>query len=124
MVFLHLYRRKPTTRIVSSVLLWEQHGQLYSAGRKRTPLHRSLSFWLEILCAMLLVLAITNPLGCWSSAREHHILIVDSSASMQVAEEWSILQNQLLDEIRQSNKRDVYTIIIAGSTATAAGCTG
>ena len=82
------------------------------------PLHKSLSFWLEIICAILLALAIANPVGCWSAMREHQILIIDSSASMQVGEEWPSLQSQLLDDIRQSSTRDVYTIILAGSTPT------
>ena len=82
------------------------------------PLYRSRSFWLEIICALLLALAVANPVGCWSSTGAHSVLVVDSSASMQAAQEWLALQRHLLNSIRQSNKRDVYTVVLAGSTPT------
>ena len=95
-------------------MLWEQKGQLYSAGRKRMPLHKSLSFWLEILCALFLSIAIAEPTGCSSTSSKHSVFIIDASASMQANQYWNEIEQTITQEIRNAKRDTLFTLIRAG----------
>ena len=100
---------------MSSILLWRAKGQVYSAGRKRQPFHQSLSFWLEILSAIALSLLLANPIGCEQSG-VHHILIIDSSASMLKSPLWK--EKAWLSQVQKLGSTDRFTVIRAGKSAT------
>jgi len=115
-LYLHLYRRQPKTKTVSSLFLWSAKGQEYSAGRKKQPLHRSLSFWLEILAATLLSIALSQPVGCDRSGT-HTVLIIDSSASMNAEQSWIQHKESWISRIRSESNQSTFTIIRAGRSA-------
>ncbi len=88
---------------------------MYSAGRKKQPFHQSLSFWLEILSAIAISILLANPVGCEQSGA-HHILIIDSSASMQ---ESPLSEDKTwLEQVQKLSSTDRFTVIRAGKSAT------
>ena len=60
-VWLHLHRRRHTERQVAALFLWEDTSPVDASGRVRQPLRTSASFWLELLAALLVALAIYFP---------------------------------------------------------------
>jgi len=82
-VALHLYRRRFEPKLVSALFLWAADDRAPVAGRKREPLRTSVSFWCEVLAALLLALAFSGPRsGCAAGKSEHLVVVLDSSASM------------------------------------------
>ncbi|MFT5081606.1 MAG: hypothetical protein ACI84E_002272, partial [Planctomycetota bacterium] len=81
-VFLHLYQRRFKPHPVSALFLWGDLETHSPSGRTRQKLLRSPSFWLEILAALLLGLALGSPVACGSGQAEHLVVVLDSSASM------------------------------------------
>lgn len=82
---LHLYRRRFRPHEVSAVFLWLDPDQSPAAGRKREPLLRSLSFYLELLAALALGLAFAGPRGCIATpggGGRHFVAVLDNTASM------------------------------------------
>lgn len=81
-VGLHLYRRRFQPRATSALFLWGIEDKNPASGRKRQPLHRSLSFWLELLAALLLALFLAgfDPFG--ERRAEHFVAVLDGSNSM------------------------------------------
>lgn len=84
-VGLHLYRRRFQPRRTSALFLWGIEDKNPASGRKRQPLHRSLSFWLELLAALLLALFLAgfDPFG--ERRAEHFVAVLDGSNSMLAA---------------------------------------
>lgn len=112
-VGLHLYRQQAKQRKVSALFLWEGMGSPRGSGRKRQPLHRSPSFWLELLAVVLLALALAGVRGCGGSA-EHRVIVLDDSASMQAVEGPA---RQALDkELRGLKARDRVSVVLTGAS--------
>ena len=84
-VGLHLYRRRFQPRRTSALFLWGIEDKNPASGRKRQPLHRSMSFWLELLAALLLALFLAgfDPFG--ERRAEHFVAVLDGSNSMLAA---------------------------------------
>ena len=85
-VGLHLFRRRHETRVVSATFLWDGQDKKSRAGRRREPLLQSLSFWLELLAALCLALAIAGIRGCGIGSSDHAVVVLDGSASMAAVE--------------------------------------
>ncbi len=81
-VYLHLYQRRFRPHQVSALFLWGNTETHSPSGRTRQRLLRSPSFWLEVLAALLLGLALGGPLACGAGQAEHFVVVLDSSASM------------------------------------------
>lgn len=81
-VALHLFRRRVRPRTVSATFLWSAQDRTPAAGRRREPLRRSLSFWCEVLAALLLALAFASPRPFGSRDARHLVVVLDQSASM------------------------------------------
>lgn len=81
-VLLHLFQRRFRPQPVSALFLWGDLETHSPSGRTRQKLLRSPSFWLEILAALLLGLALGGPVACGSGKAEHLVVVLDSSASM------------------------------------------
>lgn len=81
-VGLHLYRRRFRTQTVSALFLWEAAPVSSSVGRRRTPLRRNPSFWIELALAALVALAIAGPRGFGATEVPHVVVVLDGSASM------------------------------------------
>ena len=80
-VALHLFRNKLPERRVAGLFLFPQEALLAGAGRTRTRLLRTPSFWLELLAALLLGLWLGGL--SFGGARSRHVVVVlDDSASM------------------------------------------
>ena len=79
---LHLFRRRFRPHPVSALFLWAARDRLPVAGRRREPLHKSPSFWCEMLAALLAALALAGPR--WPGVGEalHLVVVLDGSASM------------------------------------------
>lgn len=84
-VFLHLYQRRFQPRQVSALFLWGNLETHSPSGRTRQRLIRSPSFWLELLAALLLGLALGGPIACGTGQAEHLVVVLDSSASMSAS---------------------------------------
>lgn len=81
-IALHLFRRRHQNLPVSSLFLWLSPEARESSGRRRQPLRRTPSFWLELAAALMAALFLSgfNPLA--NSDAVHLIVVLDDSASM------------------------------------------
>jgi hypothetical protein len=84
-VALHWFRRRFAPRRVSALFLWESLDRASVAGRRLERLHRSASFWLELLAAAALALACASPRLPWTRPAKHLVVVLDGSASMNAA---------------------------------------
>lgn len=111
MVGLHLYRKQAETREVSATFLWDAIGSPKGSGRTRQPLHRSPSFWLELLAVLLISLVLAGPRGCAGQA-EHRVVVIDDSASMLAS---SAEARDALDKsLRGLRARDTVSVVLSG----------
>ena len=80
---IYLFHRRPQTRQVSSLMLWASLRRPASAGRKREFLRLPLTFWLEALALLLIVIAAAGPMLPRIARTRPLIVILDDSLSMQ-----------------------------------------
>lgn len=115
-VALHLFRRRFRPRVVSAVFLWEPKDRSSFSGRKRMPLRSSKSFWLELLAALLLALAVAGPRGCGVGVADHLVVVLDSSMSMSASQDEAL--DELDKRLRLLARRDRVTIVTSGRLPT------
>jgi len=113
-VGLHLFRRRHKHRVVSAVFLWESQDRRASAGRKREPLRKSPSFWLELLAALLLAFCLASPRGCGIGASGHVVLVLDGSASMSAVRSEAV--DAARDHLRGLSRSGRVTLVSSGPT--------
>lgn len=113
-VGLHLFRRRHQHKVVSAVFLWEGSDQRASAGRRREPLRKSPSFWLELLAALLLALCLASPRGFGIGSSDHVVLVLDGSASMSAVQDEVV--DAARDRIRDLPRSGRATLISSGPT--------
>ncbi|USG64939.1 VWA domain-containing protein [Brevibacillus ruminantium] len=86
-VALYLLKRKVEDIEVPSTLLWQRTLQSWEAVRPWEKLQRNLLLLLQLLAALLLVLALIRPaIPVAGAIAEHSILVVDTSGSMLTRE--------------------------------------
>ena len=108
--WLHRFYRKPTTKVVSTLYLWPTEKLKPVSGQTKHRFVNNRSYWIETLAAVLLtILLLPNP--C-SGDGEHHVWIVDTSASMSVTN----VQSRLQTELSNAERYDRFTLISAGHT--------
>jgi len=120
-VGLHLYRRRYRPHPVGALFLWEEFADAPSAGRQRTPLTRSPSFWCELLAALLAALAIAGPRP-FASEVPHRVVVLDGSASMAAIDgsgesAWDRGRDWLAGELRALPRRARVTLVASGPSA-------
>ncbi len=79
---LHLFRSRHRRIPVSALFLWTDPESEATAGRRRMPLRRTPSLWLELLAALVAALFIAgfNPFD--RAEGRHLVVVLDDSASM------------------------------------------
>ncbi len=86
-VLFYLLKQKKQEKVISSTMLWQQ---VLADTISQTPwqkLRRNLLLFLQLLLALLLVLALTRPyLQRIQEGGNNYILLLDTSASMAVVE--------------------------------------
>ena len=115
-VALHLFRRRFRPQVVSAVFLWAPKDRSSFAGRKRRPLRSSPSFWLELLAAVLLALAVAGPRGCGVGVADHLVVVLDSSLSMSASQDTAL--DELDKRMRLLARRDRVTVVTSGRVPT------
>lgn len=86
-VILYLLKRKVEDRVVPSTLLWQRTMQNWEAVRPWERLRRNLLLFLQLLAALLLVLALMRlAIPTQGIADQHTILVVENSGSMLATE--------------------------------------
>lgn len=86
-IVLYLLKRKVEDRVVPSTLLWQRTLQNREAVRPWEKLRRNLLLLLQLLAALLLVLALLGPaISTEGMTTDHTVLVIQNSASMQTSE--------------------------------------
>jgi hypothetical protein len=101
-VLLYLLKRRYTDTEVSSHLLWRRVLREQEANRPWQRLRRQLLLWLQLLAALLLVLALMQPF-IWQNnvAKDHVVFVLDASASMHAEEAGTTRLEQAKTQILQ-----------------------
>jgi len=107
--WLHRFHRRPKVRIVSSLYLWSTKKDRPVSGRTKQRFLQSTSFWLEVLACLLITLLLVDPNAC-SGRGDHHIFVVDTSASMSATS----IRTELEQRFSTTDPLDRLTIIEAG----------
>lgn len=113
-VLLHLYRRRQTRVPVAALFLWEDAQRSESQGRKRQPLRRTPSFWLEVLGALLagLLLGGFDPLAGQDAV--HLVAVLDDSASMSHAPRRQAAIEELEKRFSEEGRRVRVSLVRSG----------
>ena len=113
-VMLHLFRRRYQEHAVAALFLWEDAQRAESSGRKRQPLRRTPSFWLEVLAALLagLLLSGFDPLA--GGEAKHLVAVLDDSASMGHAPRREAVLEALEKEFDEHGRRTRVTLVRTG----------
>lgn len=82
-VFVHLFQRRFPPLKVAGLHLWGVEDEVREAGRKRDRLPITASLLLELLAALLLTLALSQPRLGAAGTTTHLVVVLDDSASMQ-----------------------------------------
>jgi hypothetical protein len=82
-VAIHLFRRRFPPLYVAGAHLWGAETRVTDAGRRRDRLPITASLLLELLAALLLTLALSDPRFADADATVHLVAVLDDSASMQ-----------------------------------------
>jgi len=80
---IHLYHRRFPPQYVAGAHLWSTDSVVRMAGRRRDTLPITPSLLLELLSALLLTLALSEPRIGELDQVTHLVVVLDSSASMQ-----------------------------------------
>lgn len=116
-VLLYLLKRRYTDTEVSSHMLWRRALRDQEANRPWQRLQRQLLLWLQLLAALLLVIALMQPF-VWKAKRagDHVIFVLDASASMHAAAGGSTRLEQAKEQIAQYAKneasRSYYSLVV------------
>ena len=114
-VFLHLFRRRFRVRRVAGLFLFAPDALAASAGRTRTRLLKTPSFWLEILAALLIALWL-GGLSIGAAERVVHVVVVlDDSASMGAAGAPGRTRKALDDLLSELPRNTLGTLITTGA---------
>ena len=108
--WLHRFHRKPNTKTVSTLFLWPQEKLRPITGQTKHRFVNNLSYWLETLAALLLILLLL-PSPC-SGDGQLHVWVIDTSASMSITP----VQKVLLSQIETAGQYDKFTLVEAGYT--------
>ena len=113
-VLLHLFRRRYQEHAVAALFLWEDAQRAESSGRKRQPLRRTPSFWLEVLAALLagLLLSGFDPLA--GGEAKHLVAVLDDTASMGHGPRRDAVIEALEKEFDEHGRRTRVTLVRTG----------
>ncbi|MED4783866.1 BatA and WFA domain-containing protein [Brevibacillus choshinensis] len=86
-IVLYLLKRKVEDRVIPSTLLWQRTLQNWEAVRPWEKLRRNLLLFLQLLAAVLLVLALLRPAVTTDGVTtDHTVLVIENAGSMQTRE--------------------------------------
>lgn len=119
-LLLYLLKRKYENQEVSSVLLWQQMLQNIEVNRPFQKLWKNLLLLLQLLAAILLVVALLKPVFPTEGAiAQHTVVVVDSSASMLAKEgehtRLELAKQEALKVVENLRSDQALTIIEAGN---------
>lgn len=84
---LYLLKRKYEDQEVSSTLLWSKTLQNWEVTRPWQKLRRNLLMFLQLLAALILVMALMRPaIPAEGAVADHTVIVIDTSASMLARE--------------------------------------
>ncbi len=82
-VGIHMFHRRFPPLLVGGAYLWGVETRISSAGRRRDRLPITISLILELLAALLISLALSEPRVSDTGSARHLIIVLDDSASMR-----------------------------------------
>jgi len=95
-IVMYLLKRKYVDTVVPSHMLWNRVLRNLEANKPWQKLRNQLLFWIQMLIAALLVLALMEPVISYEKeVKSHLVLVVDTSASMSATD----MQNDRGDSI-------------------------
>lgn len=111
-------RNRARDREVSSLFLWMDERQKWDGGRKVERLRTPLSFFLELLAILLLILAAAGPMMRASDRGQSLIVVLDDSFSMQAGNPQSPYQQarRAIEGELRNNSYDRVRFVLAGET--------
>lgn len=111
-ILIHFLQRKSKVLRISTLFLLEKLSPDSRQGQRLTWLQQSLSFWLQILCVLLLAWVLMEPRWLKSNTAQRVFLVLDSSLSMSAYEkEWVEQLTPHLRRIDRLASRTVWTVL-------------
>ena len=121
-IVIHLYHRRFPPLVVAGLHLWTSETRQTIAGRRRENLPRSASLLLELACALLLALVLSEPHYAGLNNAMHLVAVLDDSASMSAKPPSGggvSFRDAAIDELESRAKRlprgSVVTLILSGN---------
>ena len=116
-VLMYMLKQKQTVETFSTTMLWEKAVLRTMANKPWQKLRKSLLMLLQLLIAALIVFALAHPFISSGLNNGHFVLIVDTSYSMQAADEVpSRFENAIVkaeEFIHSCAPGSVYTVVCA-----------
>ncbi|GAB6876924.1 BatA domain-containing protein [Thermaerobacter litoralis] len=100
---LYLLRRRPRQQVVPSTLLWRLAARDTVARHPWQRFRSRLSFWLELLAALALALALARPLlPGGAPAAAGAVWVLDATASMAAGDRWEQALATIREDLRHA----------------------
>ena len=112
-VFVHLFRRHLRERPIAALFLWTEQRLVADAGRTRTRLLRTPSFWLECLAAATLGLWLGGP-SLGGAVARHVVFVLDDSASMSSGTTLASARDEVAKRANGLSSGDRVTVLRTG----------
>lgn len=121
-IILYMLKKRTQPQTVSSIILWQRLDRVQRPALRLSKLWRSLLLLLQILVALLLVLALAGPVVDLAMGSEtSSVIIIDTSISMAVREEGGIRLDKAVEHvrnrIRSKGSGDRIALITMGAEA-------
>ncbi|TXK77120.1 BatA and WFA domain-containing protein [Paenibacillus sp. N3.4] len=116
-VLLYLLKRRYIDKEVSSHLLWRRVLREQEANRPWQRLRQQLLLWIQLLAAVLFILALMQPF-VWGkhAAKSHVFFVIDASASMQTTADYGTRMDEAKQDIlayaRKEAPSSTYSLLV------------
>ncbi len=118
-VGIHFFRRRFKPRPIAGLFLWADPDRDPSSGRRLHRIENRLSLWLELLLALLLSLYILDFRWDTTTALPHHVIVLDSTASMAARDadyDVSEAAREKVRDIATTSGPEALVTLISGTT--------
>ena len=116
LILIYIIKSKYQERVIASTYIWELSEKFLTKKSPITKLSGLLSLILQILTVLFLSLALAHPIISIPNAAKNYVMIIDSSASMNMSNRFDTAKNEMIKVVDEAKNDSTFTIITSGNS--------